>query len=268
MKVLVTGATGFLGRCLMREIRSSGVDSLGIGKSDCDLTDLDATMTFVDRYSPTHVIHAAAYTNVAGAEIDYKAAHKINVEATENLVKAIKPDCHLTYISTDAVYSGQGPHHTTNAAPASQYGLTKYLGEIAAGRHSRTLILRTCFYGRTSTNRGLIEWLIMAATDGYEVTLYPNHIFSPLHVRTAAQNIWLLSHIHKTGIHNLGSLDRMSKLTFLCHAADILNLPTRNFCINGRQPPRDLSMDSTQTLTGSMPMILSDMRRNLTGPTC
>ena len=71
-KVLVTGASGLLGRQVMTVLSSD--DSItchglcfsrpGPNLSPLDLTDLQATKKFIAEFKPSHVIHAAAQVNI------------------------------------------------------------------------------------------------------------------------------------------------------------------------------------------------------------
>lgn len=268
MKVLVTGATGFLGRYLVDELSKNGTEFIGLNSKLCDLTDRQAVKEVIESYDPTHIIHAAAYTDVANAHADMERAYALNVTASRNLAWAKSDSCHLIYISTDAVYSGEGPHNIRNANPVGYYGLTKYLGELEVLAVPRTTILRTCFYGRTTTGRGLIQWLIKASKSPELIRIFHNHLFSPLHARTAARKIIDAFGLYDAEyrIHNLACANGISKAVFLCHAAKLLALPTNQFVVEAHHHDRDLRM-----AIGGHPWginIMNDMRINLKDQIC
>ena len=68
--VLVTGATGFVGRCLLERLRESGARVTGISRNPpasggadhraCDLEDEAAVQRLFDEIRPSHVIHLAS----------------------------------------------------------------------------------------------------------------------------------------------------------------------------------------------------------------
>ena len=72
-KVLLTGATGFVGRQCIPELLARGYEVHGLSRSErpanapsvhwhhCDLLDPQATSELVERISPTHLIHCAWY---------------------------------------------------------------------------------------------------------------------------------------------------------------------------------------------------------------
>src|SRR5579864_1108752 len=79
------------------------------------------------------VLHAAAWTDVDGAEADPQGAAAVNVGGTQNAAELGAP---LVYYSTDYVFDGskREPYTESDApSPQSAYGRTKLHGEAAAG---------------------------------------------------------------------------------------------------------------------------------------
>jgi GDP-L-fucose synthase len=67
-QVLVTGGSGFVGRALLRELRSRGVDSIAAPSSaDFDLTDPTEVAKMFETVQPELVIHLAARVGGIGA---------------------------------------------------------------------------------------------------------------------------------------------------------------------------------------------------------
>jgi dTDP-4-dehydrorhamnose reductase len=97
------------------------------------------------------VLHAAAWTDVDGAEIDPQGAAAVNVGGTQHAAELGAP---LVYFSTDYVFDGRAsrPYVESDApSPLSAYGRTKLHGEGAAGE--RAWIARTSWlFGETGTN--------------------------------------------------------------------------------------------------------------------
>jgi dTDP-4-dehydrorhamnose reductase len=87
------------------------------------------------------VLHAAAWTNVDGAEDDPQGAAAVNVGGAQNAAALGAP---LAYFSTDYVFDGAGrrPYVESDAPhPLGAYGRTKLHGEAAAG--DRAWIVRS-----------------------------------------------------------------------------------------------------------------------------
>jgi dTDP-4-dehydrorhamnose reductase len=79
------------------------------------------------------VLHAAAWTDVDGAEDDPQGAAAANVGGTQNAAALGAP---LVYFSTDYVFDGakREPYVESDAPnPLGAYGRSKLLGEAAAG---------------------------------------------------------------------------------------------------------------------------------------
>lgn len=86
--------------------------------------------------APTLVLHAAAWTNVDGAEDDPQGAAAVNVGGTRHVAELGAP---LVYYSTDYVFDGakDTPYVESDAPnPLSAYGRTKLHGEGAAGEQA------------------------------------------------------------------------------------------------------------------------------------
>ena len=79
--------------------------------------------------APNLVLHAAAWTDVDGAEADPDGAGRVNVEGTRNVVSIGAP---VVYFSTDYVFDGRKgePYvESDEPNPLSVYGGTKLGGE-------------------------------------------------------------------------------------------------------------------------------------------
>lgn len=119
-KILMTGATGKLGRELIKYLEVDG-------------TRFDITKE-VPKGNFDLVIHAAAYTDVAMAETNLNKCFLTNVNGTFNMVRAYK-DTPFVYISTE--YANH---------PLGVYAITKYLGEEVVRQFCpHHLIIRTLF---------------------------------------------------------------------------------------------------------------------------
>src|ERR1700739_4088582 len=76
MKVTVFGATGLLGKPLMREWR--GDELTGLGQVEADLRNADQVQAVVQKTNPDWIILAAAYTDVDGCESNQGVAFAVN----------------------------------------------------------------------------------------------------------------------------------------------------------------------------------------------
>ena len=153
-KIFITGANGQLGRDLVHELTSRGIECIASdiqgefsGPEACeyiplDITDYDAVLSAMKSSRPERVIHCAAWTAVDAAEDDANRpkVHAVNVTGTENIARACaEVDAVMTYISTDYVFDGTGttPRNPEDESfsPLNYYGQTKLEGELAVKKY-------------------------------------------------------------------------------------------------------------------------------------
>jgi dTDP-4-dehydrorhamnose reductase len=147
MRITIFGATGLLGKALMREWREDEVTGLGSG--DGDIRDEKRVLELVERSRPDWIILAAAYTDVDGCEANRDRAFDVNCRGAANVGQAAKQQgCRLLFLSTDYVFDGTKttPYVTSDPrAPRSVYGQSKADAEVHLGQ-----ILPECCMVRTS----------------------------------------------------------------------------------------------------------------------
>ncbi|MCM3356565.1 dTDP-4-dehydrorhamnose reductase [Psychrobacillus sp. MER TA 171] len=133
MKILVTGYTGQLGYDVVQQGLRLGLNMVGIGSEDLDITSKEAVSLYIKKVKPSAIIHCAAFTAVDTAEDDKAKCQLVNVEGTVHLAKAAKEiDAKFMYISTDYVFNGEGDRpfvETDQPSPIGYYGKTKLEGE-------------------------------------------------------------------------------------------------------------------------------------------
>ena len=146
---LVTGAAGMVGTDLRDALQSRADAVIPVTKSELDITDGEAVRELVYAKQPTIIVNCAAYTRVDDAEAHEAAANAVNGAGVESLAQAANDiNALLVHISTDFVFDGsQRTPYEENAPtnPLSAYGRSKLLGEQAAARADRHLIIRTAW---------------------------------------------------------------------------------------------------------------------------
>jgi dTDP-4-dehydrorhamnose reductase len=121
---------------------------IALGREEVDLAKSGACADAIERYAPTAVINAAAYTAVDRAEGDEALATQVNGAAPTEMARVCaERDIPLVHISTDYVFTGNGtmPWYADDpVGPISAYGRSKVMGEqgvtAAGGRYA---IVRT-----------------------------------------------------------------------------------------------------------------------------
>jgi dTDP-4-dehydrorhamnose reductase len=147
MRVTIFGATGLLGKELMRAW--VGDEVTGLSSKDADLRNAEQVSRIVQSTHPDWIVLAAAYTDVDGCEINEQLARNINYGGAVHVAEAAKlAGAKLLFISTDYVFDGSknAPYETTDARhPRSVYGKWKAEAEIQL-----TELLPECVVLRTS----------------------------------------------------------------------------------------------------------------------
>jgi GDP-4-dehydro-6-deoxy-D-mannose reductase len=165
VKVLVTGADGFVGRHLVRRLRRDGhevgagcrPDSPPVAWGDTEVTPLALELTD-DRsiaraldYAADAVVHLAAIASNREARDDPGRTWEVNAAGTARLAEALArrrdQDGHpvLLVVSTGEVYGIGGPaprRESDRLLPASPYGASKVAAEVAALEVGRRTGLR------------------------------------------------------------------------------------------------------------------------------
>ena len=149
-RVLLPGGSGRLGRELSRHLEMTTPP-----RSELDLTKSDTIVKSIERYKPDLVVHAAAYTDVRGAERERQACWAVNVAGTTSLVRELVPrKIPLVHISSDYVFYGDRGHYLENDQPGparNHYGLSKLVAEEVVRVHQNALVIRTSFRPRQWT---------------------------------------------------------------------------------------------------------------------
>ncbi|HKP88608.1 MAG TPA: NAD(P)-dependent oxidoreductase [Thermoleophilaceae bacterium] len=141
MKVLVTGASGFLGHAVCAELRDRehevvslvrrpGSEPEGTTPAAGDLTDADALARVLDSTRPEAVIHLAAEI---ASQRDAGRVHEVNVEGTRRLLEACAATGGPRFVFTSTVVTGDA--HGAELTEESElpvetaYGRSKQEGE-------------------------------------------------------------------------------------------------------------------------------------------
>ena len=132
--VLVTGASGQLGKCFQKlAAREEEIDWLFMDSSEIDITSTRDLRDFFKSKRIDYCINCAAYTNVEKAESEKERAFQINAEAVKNLAEICKKNrAVLIHFSTDYVFDGTSKIPYSEADPTNPinvYGASKLKGE-------------------------------------------------------------------------------------------------------------------------------------------
>jgi dTDP-4-dehydrorhamnose reductase len=207
LKVLITGAQGQVGRCLLAAV-PAGVTAIGLTRAELDVGDADAVSRLVESHAPAVIINAAAYTAVDRAETEVDAARRVNGLGPRNLARAARAgNARLLHISTDFVFDGwAGLPYTPDAptSPLGAYGLTKLEGEQAVAElvPGTSVVLRTAWvYAAQGAN--FLRTMLRIMADKGQVRVVADQIGTPTAADALAGILWALAaRPDITGIHH------------------------------------------------------------------
>ena len=195
-RTLITGAGGQLGHALAAVFADD--ELLALDRAAWDVRHEAPPLP----WAPDLVLHAAAWTNVDGAEEDPQGAAAANVGGTANVAALGAP---LVAFSSDYVFDGAkgAPYVESDApAPLSAYGRSKLHGEAAAGE--RAWVVRSSWlFGATGHN--FVRTMLRLGAERDEVAVVEDQRGCPTYVghlavatrelveRDAAFGIWHLA---------------------------------------------------------------------------
>ena len=127
MKAMIFGATGLLGKALVREWK--GDEVIGLGSGAVDIRDAGRVREAVEKSLPEWIVLAAAYTDVDGCEAHADVAMSANRDGAVNVAEAAKQvGAKLLFLSSDYVFDGKkkSPYEVSDVRnPQSVYGRSK-----------------------------------------------------------------------------------------------------------------------------------------------
>jgi dTDP-4-dehydrorhamnose reductase len=151
--LLITGASGTLGRALSRICDARGLDHVLTSRQELDIADARSAETALACHKPWAVINAAGYVRVAEAERQPDLCRRENAAGAETLARACREQgIPLVAFSSDLVFDGTlGRAYVESDVPRPScvYGASKLEAERRILEvHPDALVVRTsAFFG-------------------------------------------------------------------------------------------------------------------------
>ncbi len=269
-KLLITGASGFLGWNLCQIARSQwethglyyqhAIEIADIQLHQVDLTDSQLVTATIDRIAPDAIVHTAAASSPNFCQQQPQLSHHINVTASQTLAKICAvAKIPLVFTSTDLVFDGtQAPYLETDpVAPLNIYGEQKVAAERAIlATDDRAVICRMplMFGNVPPTATSFIQPWIEALTDGQKLQLFVDEFRTPVSGTTAAKGL-LMALAAPPGIINLGGGERISRYEFGLLMAEVFGFDrsllspiSQKDLVMAAPRAADVSLDSTKAI--------------------
>lgn len=147
-RILVTGASGFVGRHLAAHLKSLGANVIawGVSTPPVDIRDERAVQSAMARDRPDAIVHLAAIALSAAARRDPREAWTVNVMGTSHLAQATlthAPQARFVYVGSSECYgtsfnaTGAPVAEHAALAPITTYGATKAAADLMIGQMAR-----------------------------------------------------------------------------------------------------------------------------------
>jgi dTDP-4-dehydrorhamnose reductase len=221
-RVLVTGAGGQLGGYLRHVLDRTGADVIGTGSHArlgvdraMDITDQAAVDATFAAILPEVVIHAAAFTDVDGAERNPEQARAVNETGSKHVAAAAQAaGAYLIGVGTDFVFAGDGGAPFSEDAPTqplSVYGETKLAGEHAILATSPSFaVARTAWlYGGSGKHFPRTVLTVLRDRGGIDVV--DDEFGSPTFAGDLAEALVQLAARRAAGVFHLANEGRASR---------------------------------------------------------
>jgi dTDP-4-dehydrorhamnose reductase len=284
MKVLVTGANGFLGHYLVPALMKLGFDVLATGKGSCrlglegttgfayaemDFTDKAGTLTLMKQFAPDIVVHAGAVSKPDDCELDRAMAWRINTGGTQHLLEgAAALHAFFVYISTDFVFDGEKGMYSEEdiPSPVNYYGQTKLEAEQAVQvyPYGWAIVRTVLVYGQPLAGRSNILSIVkdkLERGEGYKVV--DDQVRTPTFVGDLADGIVTVIRKNATGIWHLSGEDVLTPYQMACQTASFLGYDPQHlmrvtadtFTQPAKRPPRTgFNINKARTELGYAPV--------------
>lgn len=206
MRILVTGYTGQLGYDVVNEGKKRGLEMIGIGREELDITKEYDVANCIASLKPDSIIHCAAYTAVDKAEEEKELCWQVNVNGTKYLAEAAKlSGAKFMLISTDYVFKGEGTSPLTERAPidpVNYYGYTKCQAEkIVRSMLNNSFIIRISWvFGINGSN--FVKTMLRIADSSDQVNIVGDQYGSPTYTLDLARLLIDIIQTEKYGTYH------------------------------------------------------------------
>ncbi len=243
MKIVVLGASGLIGHKLFQIIGASEHESVGLVhgsktrfsehsflqspaiEDGLDVLDFDRLTSDLERLQPDVVLNCVGITKrkpevsvpLLAIGVNSMFPHRLAELAGERNFRVI-------HFSTDCVFNGLLGNYNEQSVTTGEdaYGQTKALGEI---RYPHTLTIRSSFIGRELAGRTeLLEWLI--GQNGKTIKGFTKAMYSGVSTHCMSRVVLdiIENHPQISHLHQLSTVEPISKYDLLCLARDAFNL--------------------------------------------
>jgi len=142
VRVLVTGASGFVGHHLVPRLADEGWEVTATDR-ELDVTDAQAVDSFLGELQPDAILHLAAQSSVPLSFREPELTYRVNFIGVRTLLEATRrraPTARFLLVSTSDIYGSSAPgsapfDEAAPLRPRSPYSRTKAAADLLAGTY-------------------------------------------------------------------------------------------------------------------------------------
>lgn len=185
--VLITGATGTLGKAFARICEVRGIPYRLSGRREMDITNPTTVDRVLSELKPWAVINAAGYVRVDDAEREPYQCRQVNTEGAAILAEyCLKHDASYVTFSSDLVFDGDRTEpyvESCDVAPLNVYGHSKAIAERwVLQTHPCSLVIRTSAFFSAWDEYNFLTIALRTLEAGQEFIAAADAIVSPTYV--------------------------------------------------------------------------------------
>ena len=267
--ILITGATGTLGRAFARICEQRGLEHVLLSRSDLDIADADSVDAALAMYEPWAVVNAAGYVRVDDAEYEVDLCYRENTLGPQNLAGFCARDgVALVTFSTDLVFDGErGEPYVEGDTPAplNVYGRSKAEAECRVlERHPGALVVRTSAFFGPWDEYNYVTLVLRALRAGKPFLAATDLVVSPTYVPDLVNTVLDLLVDEAAGIWHLTNNDAVTWSELAMRVADGANVSARSL-VNCRSTALDFIARRPRysALTSSRSMLMPSLASSL-----
>ena len=198
-RVLVIGSNGQLGNDIISNAPTN-FEIVAHTRSDCDITEKERTVEFIDSIRPELIINTAAFHNTDNCEEDPMLSFEVNASAVKDLSEYCEErGIILAHISTDYVFGGKdtGQPYTENSVPSpiNTYGISKFAGENMLQNYceSHFLFRISSVFGKAGASgkgTNFVYTMLNLSEKLEELKVIDDIMMTPTYTVDASRKIW------------------------------------------------------------------------------
>ncbi len=227
--LVITGATGTLGRAFARLCEVRGLSFHLLSRREMDIADNESVCAAIREYKPWAVINAAGYVRVDQAEHEPEVCFRENRDGAARLAAACRESgTPLVTFSSDLVFDGAAkkPYvESDHVAPLNVYGRSKAEAEQRVlEAHPAALVVRTSAFFGPWDEHNFITVALRTLASGETFTAANDAVVSPTYVPDLVNTSLDLLIDGESGIWHLANSGAITWVDLAGRAAEMAGL--------------------------------------------